>query len=152
MLIPTRILSSSLVGVRGTFPRGWGNYITVGDRIKYYSVVNLCYEDLKDAIALGIIGDTMEADVYGDGGDDFVAYVTDSRFPPKCLEPMWWYNTRNIYRKEILTKKYGSREKCLCQYDDSKDDAVDFTAYTYEPTRSRKGACSLCNTPFVEKF
>lgn len=92
--VPTKILSWSCVGFSGEFPRGYGNYITtINDQKERFAIVNLSYEDLEDAIKLGLVGDEIEADVYtvlnvSDepfGRINFVAFITDPRLPQNVL-------------------------------------------------------------------
>ena len=125
MNIPTSVCSCSCIGVNTVFPRGHGNYITTinsdGER---FEIVNLSYEDLEDAINLGLVDKEIEADVYQvvdeecieDEEARYVAFVTDKRLPKKCLTPEWFYNDRNYFAVEILRKKYNIKnDACLCE-------------------------------------
>lgn len=117
MQIPTTIWSTSLVRVKGDFPRGYGNYISLYDESKKeeYLVVNLSYEDLKDAIRLGIVGDTIEADVYDFDGQK-VAFITDIRLPEKARSPRWWYSYRGLAKEAIFRKELNIyTDECLCK-------------------------------------
>lgn len=112
MQIPADIISTSLVRCYEEFPRGAGNYISIGDDNHEYEVVNLSYEDLKDAKKLGLVGDFIEADVYGSN----VAFITDERLPQKALTPRWWYSNRNRFKESILRKELNEySDECLCK-------------------------------------
>lgn len=159
--VPTKFLSWSCVGVNGEFPRGYGNYITtINDKKERFAIVNLSYEDLEDAIKLGLVGDEIEADVYTvlDVSDEpfgrinFVAFITDPRLPQKCLEPEYWYNSASLFDVEILKKKYNIPEnECLCENQSLRKHTVFWSAYSYVE-HVKKGKCRQCDKAFQEKF
>ncbi len=153
--IPVSICSASLVGVGGTYPRGHGNYISTrcNKTGTIYSIVNLSYEDLTDAIRLGVItDDTIEADIYDAGDKLKVAFVTDKRLPAKCLEPEWWYNERSQFRSAITRKKYNiSEDICLCEHPAAVSAAVHFGRYNYNEVPGsvvKYGKCIECQKEY----
>ena len=158
--IPVQVSSVSCVGyMNSVFPRGYGNYISTynNNTSTLYQIVNLSYEDLNDAINNGIIDtDTIEANVYGSfESTDWnnnpitikVAYITDSRFPEICLIPEWWYDKRNVFRNEILRKKYQVPEGvCLCEFEDSQKSAIFYSSMSYaiDGYVDSTGICTEC--------
>lgn len=133
MQIPTAIGSTSLVGVSGEYPRGFGNYISLYDKNskEEYFVVNLSYEDLEDAIKLGIVGDTIEADIYECEGEK-VAFITDTRLPEKARSPRWWYSYRSYAKEAILRKEFNIyTDECLCKNLQTKYSFISNTSITY---------------------
>lgn len=157
MNIPTNIASWSCIGVNGEFPRGYGNYITTFNKEKEkFAIVNLSYEDLEDAIKLGLIGDEMEADVYLVSEENYsehekvryVAFITDKRFPEKCLTPEWWYNGAGNFDVEILKKKYNILDtECLCENKELHGHTIFWSALDYQ-NNVKKGKCRQCNKSF----
>ncbi len=152
MNIPTSIGSCSCIGVNTVFPRGHGNYIsTINSDGERFEIVNLSYEDLEDAINLGLVDKEMEADVYKvideeyteDEEVRYVAFVTDKRFPEKCLTPEWFYNNRNYFAVEILRKKYNIKnDVCLCE--DSSLHARTISWCVLGRNGYKKGNCYQC--------
>ncbi|SOK58744.1 hypothetical protein [Yersinia phage fHe-Yen9-04] len=148
-MISTSISFSSLVGISGEFPRGRGNYISTRNDStgENFSIINLSYEDLEDAKKLGIIGDTMQAEVYGEGTDK-VAFIIDERFPTICLTPEWWYGSRHQYKIQILRRKYGVPDGvCLCEFVPSRNSAIHINHYGYSQIPGfivKDGTCTEC--------
>ena len=91
--------SKTLLGVPAKFPRGYGNtlYLYNEDETIEYYVDNLSYDDLVDAIELGIISKTIEVETRPKSEPEIVwgyetkyetykyATVIDKRLPPECL-------------------------------------------------------------------
>ncbi|QOI71948.1 hypothetical protein pEaSNUABM47_00493 [Erwinia phage pEa_SNUABM_47] len=149
--IPTCISMASLVGISGEFPRGRGNYISTRNYHtgENFSIINLSYEDLDDAKSLGLIGDTMQAEVYGEGTDK-VAFIIDERFPPICLTPEWWYGSRHHFKIPVLRRKFGVPDGvCLCEFVPSRASAIHFHNYGYSQIPGyivKNGTCTECKT------
>mgnify|MGYP007082583448 CR=1 FL=1 len=161
--ISTRIFSRSLVGIGGKFPRGRGNYISVAENRNghwldvvtsegFYQIVNLSAEDLEDAKALGLIGETMEADTYVQ--DDYrVAVVVDDRLPEICKKPRWWYAERFFFKEAILRNEFSIPDgQCICANPDARKHAVSFVQLIIKPEgRFEKMQCSVCKTSYLEE-
>lgn len=147
-MIPTQIYSSSCVGISGTFPRGHGNYISTRNSKERFIIVNLSSEDLIDAIEMGLVNSTMEADVYPTQQfDEFVAYITDERLPSKAKEPLHWYNVPKECQVPIIRKRFSVPDSmCICEPLRSFFSAVFF----HSTSRSkRQGTCRQCHSKYV---
>lgn len=146
-MIPTDIGVSSLVSVGGTFPRGHGNYISTYDDETgmHYSIVNLSAEDLRDAIAAGLVGSTIKAEVYYHNNSP-VAFIIDERLPTKCLEPEWWYGVRYSQKVEILRRKYSVPEGvCLCEFDSTIETSKNVRSFSYDEVPEHVVTHSECH-------
>lgn len=153
MKISTKISSFSCVGVKGDFPRGFGNYIGLKSPNKKknhpfldsISVINLSYEDLEDAIKLGLVGKTIEADVYTTENGKLVAFVTDTRLPEKARSPRWWYENRFQFAESVIRKEFGLMDDsiCVCESGNEKAENAIFTM-TYSSNKEKKYVCMCC--------
>lgn len=125
--IPTGILSTSLVGIQGTYPRGRGNYTTTGSATIVYVIVNVSGEDLKDAIRQQDIGKTMKAVVYQTAESAVkVAFVTDERLPVKARSFRCWRHVPDNIAVHILRTLYNTPDRvCICEDPLSETDACE---------------------------
>lgn len=148
MMIPTKMFTSSCVGVSGEFPRGHGNYISVHNSKHRFVIVNVSGEDLIDAISLGLINQTMEADVYPTGRDDeFIAFVTDSRLPNKAKDALHFYGVPKNCKVAIIRKKFNTRDGyCVCESFSSMLNAIEFI---HVSRAVREGHCIQCNSKYT---
>lgn len=147
-MIPTKRFSSSCVGISGQFPRGHGNYISVHNSKQRFIIVNVSGEDLFDAIQLGLINQTMEADVYPtENYDEFIAFVTDNRLPTKAKDALHWYGVPKMCQVAIIRKKFETREGyCICELFSSMLTAIQFT---YVSRAKRCGTCIECGSKYT---
>ena len=153
--ISTQIFSRSLVGFFGKFPRGHGNYISVAENRNghwtdvvtsewFYQIVNLSAEDLEDAKALGLIGDTMEADTYVQDGYR-VAVVVDERLPEICKSPRWWYAERYFFKEAILRNEFSvPDDQCVCVNPAARKHASKFVQLVIKPEGRFEKNAVLC--------
>lgn len=123
--IPTAILSTSLVGVYGTYPRGRGNYISTGNISDAFIIVNVSGEDLEDAVEKQDVGETMKATVYQTSEPSVkVAFVTDVRLPAKARSCRHWRQVPDNIAVHILrTLNRIPDGVCICEDPLTKTDA-----------------------------
>ena len=149
MKVPVKVISQSCAGVGGEFPRGYGNHMaTISENGQVFAIVNLSNEDLEDAIKLGLVGYEIEADVYGEpsGTAKYVAFITDSRLPEKCLTPEKWYNSALLFAPEILRKKYNIPEdECICADEKLRNHTVSWRSFNHKEN-TKTGQCYQCKT------
>ncbi len=149
--ISTSVLRMSLMGVYGEYPRGRGNYITVGEGDEenmenMFAVINVSCEDLEDAVALGLIGATMKAKVWRTPGRTSVAYVIDERLDSRARSCWYFYKCPPITAVAVMREVAQVPEgTCICAVPQFRRLALHGThSYLRENGEITVGDCREC--------
>lgn len=106
-----------------SYPRGFGNAVQVEDSVnkRYFNLVNMSFEDLRDAKARGDVDDTLAVMAYPVDEYGWVAYVTDVRLPMKARSSHHWYRASDEATVALARARYEVDESiCVCEHEDSK--------------------------------
>lgn len=153
-----RPISVSLVGVMSSYPRGNGNYMRVSYQDREALIMNLSYEDLKDAIEVGDIdGPIVKCKIFEHKGR-FAIYVIDERFPEICLKPFWRYGINGEFFERIIREMFNySKEGCL--FDNYSEEELSsilknlscYYDYSVEDYVTHRYTCPCCDKPHNTK-
>lgn len=106
MKIDFKVGMVSLAGISGTFPRGSGNYFSINYEGSEALVVNMSFEDFKDAESQGMTKGGLECKVFG-YNSKYAIYVTDTRIPEKALTPFHTYFLEGAHVANIVRSIYN---------------------------------------------
>lgn len=106
MKIEFKVGMVSLAGISGTFPRGSGNYFSINYEGSEALVINLSYEDFKDAESQGMTKGGVDCKVFGYNGR-YAVYVIDSRIPAEALTPFNTYFLKGAHVANIVRSIYN---------------------------------------------